>query len=240
MGDFSIRCAISGVPIPCNTPVLVFRLGKSEKNDGYHYLASMPVEGVMGSYGQADDIEDFYIDGFLYQHVLPNLWKAAGEIWMKAMFRKGVPSLIDEIERQREDYAKSVKTYEKYKGTEAYAAFLRLRMSDVPGSEWLRRIKDLVLFAPDFGETGEVMRFAKDLIMKGETLDKEGCEKLRDLIAGFMSTCITGTSMLNKDQTYPFEQYPDLKVDLLWHKAIVAEIMRIRKEDKRASSDADL
>lgn len=232
MGDFSIRCAISGVPIPCNTPVLVFRLGKSDRHPEYRYLASMPVHRTMGSYGQADDIDDFYVDGFTYAHVLPNLWKAAGEIWTKAMFntgRKGIPSLIDEVEYHRRDHAHRVKEYEQFKGTAVYTSLLEPRF-DGSHSEWLRRAKDLVLFAPDFGEPGEITCFIKDLITKGETLDKEGCEKLRDLIAGCMSTCITGTSMLSKDQTHPFEQYPDLKVDLLWHEAIVTEIKRLRKE----------
>jgi len=229
MGDFSIRCAISGVPIPCGTKVMVFRFGESPKHPGYRYLASLPVDGTMGSYGQADDIEDFYVEGFTYQHVLPNLWKAAGEIWTKAMFRtgcKGAPSFIDEIQRNRQEYAELVKECMQYKGTEVHDALTRLRLER---GEWLRRIKDLVLFAPDFGETGEVMCHVKKLVTEGDDVDREACEKMQDLIAGFMSTCITGTSMISNDQTHPFEQYPDLKVDLQWHKAIVAEITHMRK-----------
>jgi hypothetical protein len=231
MGDFSIRCSISGVPIPCNTDVLVIKMQRSVNHPEYRYPVSMPVPGLMGSYGYVDDVSDHNDNDKVtsYLHVLPNLWKAAGDIWERGMFGNKVPSLTEEIEAEREKYRNALAEYAQFKDSGAYESLVELRMND--GGEWLRRLKNIVLFAPDFGKTNPIYTGVLDMIKQKKAPAQEEIEKLHDLIAAFMSSGITGVSLGGGTEGgYPFEQYPELKWDLLWHQAIVKEIKLLRTE----------
>lgn len=231
MGDFSIRCAISGVPIPCGTPVLVLKVAKSEKHPEYQYPVGMPCAGEMGSYGKLDDYT--YEEGFTYLHVLPNLWVSAGTIWTAAMFDGKKPkSLYDEIEKERAEYRKTLREYEQFRGQESYDELIRslmkIRLND--RGEWMRRLKNVVLFAPDFGETNYLVNTTVGMITQEVTPDRPAVNSIQELVAAFMSSCITGVNLGGGGETYPFEQYPTLKWDLQWHQAIVKEIKRLRKD----------
>jgi hypothetical protein len=233
MGDFSIRCAISGVPIPCMTPVLIFKMGKNERHAKCRYPVDLPVAGVMGSYGETDDYA--YEKGYEYLHVLPELWKAAGEIWYHAMLGKKTPLLVTEIQALREEFQDSVVKYKQFKGTEAYDALVEMRCEWK--GEWLRRLKHTVLFAPDFGKGNAVVDRVKAMVASNKPLQADQICQLREFICGFMASCIYGKDLLGSDADHPFEQYPDLEVDLAWHQAIVKEIKRIRQEAKKEQDD---
>lgn len=226
MGDFSIRCAISGVPIPRGTKVLILKMHKSERHPEYRYPVAMPVAGMMGSYGGVDDGYK-YEEGHVYLHVLPDLWEAAGSIWMEAMFGGKIPNLAAEIRAEREKYKRVLAEHAQFKGHPDYAAFIELRMND--GGDWLRRLKNIVLFAPEFGKTNPIYKGVMGMITDAKEPRKKDVDRLRELIAAFMSSCITGVDLGGGDRDHPFEQYPELKWDLMWHQAIVNTIKKLRR-----------
>lgn len=229
MGDFSIRCSLSGIPIPCNTKVLVVAMGKSERHPEYSYPLGFPIKGTMGSYGEADDVADgFYKENQRYLHILPEIWDAAGTIWTKAMFGKKTPDIANEILEAREDHKRTLAECAQFKDSTCYNALIELRI-DSKG-EWLRRLKNIVLFAPEFGADNPITLRVKQLITQAKVPSNAEMREIRDFIAVFMSNCITGVAPLGGDDNHPFEQYPELKWDLMWHQAIVATIKKMRKQ----------
>lgn len=230
MGDFSIRCDISGVPIPCGTPVLVIEMGKSERQSAYRFPTGMPVAGKMGSYGEVETGVS-YVEGGRYLHVLPELWQAAGTIWEKAMFKGKVPDLMAEITEARARHQETLREYAHFKGQEGYESLIELRLNE--RGEWFRRMAHVVLFAPDFGKTNALMAMVRTWTTRELPPTTEEVQALRTVIAAFMSTCITGTNLLGPDGTHPMEQYPDLACDLAWHTAIVTAIKNLRADRRK-------
>lgn len=229
MGDFPIRCAISGVPIPCGTEILVFEMRRSAKHPAYSYPVGFPARAVMGSYGEPDDAVNSA--GSYYLYVLPELWHAAGEIWTAAMFKGKPPSLADEIEAARAEYGEMLEQYRKFESSPGYAdittSSLRIRTDR---TQWLRRLSNVVLFAPD---GNEAWCYTEHLVV-GEEPSAAVLQALQAFIAGFMSAGITGCNLLGPaGDAPPFEQYPDLAVDLKWNKAVVEAIKGIRAKRKK-------
>jgi hypothetical protein len=207
--------------------VLVLKMHKSERHPQYRYPVAMPVAGTMGSYGEVDD-GYVYEKGFEYLHILPDLWKAAGSIWEKAMFERKVPSFEAEIKAEREKYKRTLSQCAQFKGNAAYESLVELRLND--GGDWLRRMSHIVLFAPDFGKTNPIYQGLMNMIKQAEEPKAAALRQLHEFIAAFMSSCITGVDLGgSEDNCHPFEQYPELKWDLMWHQAIVATIKKLRK-----------
>lgn len=223
MGDFSIRCDLSGVPIPCMAEVLVIEMGKSDRYAEYHYPLNMPIPGVMGSYGRVEELE--YTEGSRPLHILPELYQAAAVIWEGAMFGKKVPKIEDEINKFRKQYKID---FVKYGNDGAFA----LGCVRDHGTHWFRRLKDVVLFAPDFGESNHVMAHFNKLITQETDPEPEAFKELQTFISVFMSSCITGVELKTGKKAHPFDQYPDLKVDLLWHQAVIKAIKNIQKKQR--------
>lgn len=228
MGDFSIRCAISGIPIPHRTPVLAIPMGKSERHPGYRFPLEFPVAGVMGDYGRIDGNDDGRCI-----HVLPDMWKAAGDIWSRAMFvemgHKAVPSIVAEFDGIREKMAEYRASFKAMDAAEVAKILPGMCGIILDKTEWGRRLSHIILFSPDFGKTLKLMVQVVEWAMQEATPDPEELRKLQEFISGFMSSCIVGRDLLGGEADHPFEQYPTLKVDLEWAEAIVAQIKALQK-----------
>lgn len=226
MGDFSIRCSISGVPIPCGTPVLVIAMGIGT-NSRYRYAMGLPVAGEMGAYGEVETGITYDPKGH-YLHVLPDLWRAAGTIWETEMSTHNVPGFMAEIVAAREQYRASVRAYAAFKDSEHYAALIARCVFSGADGPWLRRLSHVLLFAPDFGEGSALRTLVSGWITQDVAPEADAVLVLRQTLAAFMSGGVTGVDLLGPETAHPMQQYPDLKCDLAWHTAIVTAIKRMR------------
>lgn len=206
-------------------------MGEAEDKP-YLYPLGMPVTGKMGSYGCIYDVSE---DG-TWHHVYPYLWSEIAYIWTKAMFGNKYESLNTELQGVRSklehDLEKPGYTDES---REAHIDFVVYHASD---KDWARRLKNILLFAPDFGNGHPLFMKVREWITQPEPPAVEEVNKLEQLIAVFMSSCITGMSLCGRDETHPFEQYPTLEFDYLWHKAMLKQV-QMTMDELRAKQEED-
>lgn len=226
MGDFSIRCEVSGLPIPNRTEVLAIKMGSSISNGStYWYPVALPVTGVMGDYGEHEGAECLP-DDVRWVYVLPRLWEEAAKIWNWAFWssRNKPPSLRTTIENFRSSYRSDLRCSDANPEKE-----LRFAMQQWGRDEWGRRLCRLLLFAPDDTPLNQLVA---QWISEEEPPPEKDVGTLETMISAFMASCITGRDLLGRGEDFPFQQYPDLHIELKWHQAILREVKRIRAELK--------
>lgn len=240
MGDSSIRCAISGIPIPCGTPVLAIEMARDTKYQRHWYPLTLPVLTEMGCYGEGENLAELKWSGDpaeprrRYTYVLPALWEASGDIWLEYMQTQGNgwSTLDNELEEARRAYKEHMERYTRIPNVTPAWCVDQFRL-DANSTQWLRRVEHILLFGPDFGRTTPVHRKLLELVKREAVPAPDELEAFETFVKGFMASCLTGVDLTGGDANHPLEQYPTLKWDLKWNQAKVAEIKRLRATAKQ-------
>ena len=253
MGDFSVPCVISGLPIAGRQQVVGFQIRKARWDDAEVPFAPVcaPFRGTMGDYGRI--LEDDRIPAFsedektitVYAHV--DLFTAATTIFRKAMPKKG--SLWEEMKARRARYLEEMDSMvqiepdpEKRKGYDGYP--LQTLKSSIARHDiepWIGLMHHLLICVSD-DETFETDLF--NLITKefqAEVLDEAKVKPMIDdietLLAAVAASRITGHPI--QPPGYTFEQYPSFKWEWMWHSVVAAKVSEFRNGQQRIQDQVD-
>ena len=241
MGDFSVRCAFSRLPIPAWTPVVVIPCGvlrgtARDESGRFRYPLALPSLGEMGCYGHCTGDappDKSELQGGEYLYVLPDLYKAAGKIWLKHidMF-PDEPTFSSWLKAQRAEAQLVRKLGDEHENWRILRS-LRSSRSGV----WWYILRDMSLFNPD-REPCITSQFDA-LIDRDEEPKPEEVEAWHDFLCATAAVCVIGHDHWHGSRNYPFHQYPDLKVEIDWHTAILEEAKRLNRIEVAKKADAE-
>lgn len=242
MGDFSIPCCISRLPIACMQTVICIPVVKS-KHEAHSTETpwipiDIPYEREMGSYGEPDEGPPHDYNGeiagdptvsWLYAH--KDLYLEAGRIWREYLnVRVGLAS---EIADEHGEYKRQMAISDDENWQKGCVRDIMRR----DRSEWARRLNHLIISVdPDFGRHLPVWQrlvsYVKTDDISPEQFDN--IRKIEDLIAAFMASRIIGHK-IEPPSTYCSEQYPSFVPERKWYEALA----KAAKEYQTRHNDED-
>lgn len=247
MGDFSVPCVLSGLPIAAGSPVVGFKIRKARYEDADCPFGpvSLPFTGFINDYGYIDGRDDRNEKGSLTVFAHVSLFELQGEIFTKAMPKKG--SLYDEMVARKQAYRTMLAEHSKLGGnqseTEDFCCKYTVRDNMARGDEepWIALMHHLLLCVSDSASfKTELGEWLFDLVLSDAfeadaAKAKADIDNLQHLLCVFAATRITGHPI--RPPGYCFEQYPTFKWETMWHAEVAAVSRRYNKIDKRRADE---
>lgn len=241
MGDFSVPCCLSGLPIARGQRAVAIAV-RPLQWDGDEYRCgpvAMPIEGEMGDYGEIDaDTSSFSakqsivashrakLPGSIHiVHAHVAMYDMAAELYTKAMPSK--LTLFEELKLELWEY------YEK-KAKDPKSPYAKLKeeyYSDPQGGNrmWLSLFNKIIsgVAHPDTFRS-ELHEVLDDWCLRDHVKNhEEDINALQKLIAVFCAQRLIGRVILPVN-AYCFEQYPTFKWEEKWAHAV----WKMAKESK--------
>jgi hypothetical protein len=247
MGDFSVPCVVSGVPIAARQKVVAFKIKKARYEDGDIPYApvSGPWEGIMGDYGYIGDgghdcrEQDAKI-GVHTVHAHADLFAAAAFLFNRAMPKEG--SLYAEMAARKADYLKEI-ALAKEQDPVNYGESVRNWWRDhifgnlprTTREPWLGLMNHLLICVSDkktfhttLGDWVNHMAYSDEFELCADKV-KVDIDGVQDLLSVFAASRITGHVI--RPHGYTFEQYPTFKWENQWHQTVAKLTKRYANEE---------
>lgn len=252
MGDFSVPCVLSGLPIAAGQKVVAFLIRKARFEDSEFPFAPVcqPYRGVMGDYGRVDAVaaptEPQEKGGLYAVHAHAKLYDHAAFIFKQAMPKPG--SLWTEMLACQQAYTACLAKYKKLGADVPVDKLVSLCHGlhiDIPSQHkpWLAVANHILLCVSDPETfTTELMEHAWSLILgvpEGASFDqaKLQIDEIQKLLCVFAATRITGHPI--RPHGYTFEQYPTFAWEHQWQQEVARLCRSFRKEDLKRQEKAD-
>ena len=248
MSDFSVPCILSGLPIAVRSPVVGFKIRKARYEDADIPFGpvSLPFTGFINGYGYIDGRDDRNEKGTLTVFAHVSLFELQGEIFAKAMPKKGAlyAEMVERKHAYREMLAKHTKLGVGQSETEDFCRRYTVRdnMARSDNEPWLALMHHLLLCVSESATFKiELSEWLFDLVISDAfeadaDKAKADIDSLQQLLCVFAATRITGHPI--RPPGYCFDQYPTFKWETMWHAEVAAVSRRYNKIDKQRTAES--